>query len=237
MKKRMLISNTFLFLILLLLSTFSTALAEPLDPRWKWCYSTDDGVFYYDTQTIEFNANEKIAKVWELVTIDTGKQSKDLNLTAISFKNKTYDILQFVSYNKHGEPQPSRLAKTSWWSPIPPDTPIEALANCVAAELHIKPLYKGGADRWKWLRSTDYYNLYVAKDTIIYNPEKAEYSIWAKKIYDNNSDFKALYSISLSNMTIWRPESIDYRTPQRPVPETDEEYIYNAVKEIAKNLK
>lgn len=235
MKKRTLISNTFLLLTLLFLIG-STALAEPLNSRWKWCYSIYNEMFYYDTQTIEFNADEKTAKVWELITTGTDKQSKDLTLTVISFKNKTYDLLQCVSYNKHGEPKPGPLAKTSMWTSIPPDTPIEALANSIAAELHIKPVYKGGTDRWKLLRSTNGYKLYVAKDTIVYNPEKAEYSIWTKKIYGNNSEFKALYSVNLSNMTIWRPESIQYRTPQRPIPETDEEYIYNAIKGIAKNF-
>ena len=240
-KRRKIIPIVFLFLVLIILSPCSRALAEPLDSRWKWYYTTEDGMFhydfYYDNKTIEYNAKEKVAKVRELFIPRPGDQSKNLSVTAISFNNKSYNILQYVTYNKNGEPAQGPLAETSAWTAVPPDTQIEALANRIAAELRIKPLYKGGSDRWKWLRSANNYNLYIAKDTLIYNPEKAEYTIWAKKVYANNSESKLLYSSSLSNMTIWRPKSNQHRTPQRPIPESDEEYIYNAIKDEAKHLK
>lgn len=232
----------FAFLFSIFLSGYSKALAAPLDSRWKLYNSVSSLNQYYDIKTIEYDPNEQIAKVWTLCTDNKSGESKRLELLAISFKYKSSDMaMQIVTYNDNGDPITRKISETYTWRYIPPDTPIEALANSVASELHIKPIYPGGLDRWKWLRSTDKYGLYVAKDTITYDPDLSEYSIWTKRIYLNNYRPETLYSVNFVDKTIWvaQPTSpwIRYEGHIHPFPESDEEYIYNAVKDLAQNLK
>lgn len=231
----------FTFLFSIFLSSNSKALAAPLDPRWK-LYNSSEGLNqYYDIKTIEYDPNEQIAKVWTLLTGSNGGKSRRLALMAISFKEK-YDMgMQIIKYNNDGELVTNFIPESNTWHSIAPDTIFETLANGVASELHIKPIYPGGPDRWKWLRSTDKYGLYVAKDTIAYDSNLSEYSIWTKKIYLDNSMPETLYSVNFVDKTIWVAQStspqIRYKGHIHPIPESDEEYIYNAVKDLAQNLK
>lgn len=230
----------FTFLFSIFLSSYSKALAAPLDPRWK-LYNSSGGLNqYYDIKTIEYDPNEQIAKVWTLLTGSNGGKSRRLALMAISFKDK-YDMgMQIIKYNNDGDLVTNFIPESNTWHSIAPDTIFETLANSVASELHIKPIYPGGPDRWKWLRSTDKYGLYVAKDTIAYDSNLSEYSIWTKKIYLDNSMPETLYTVNFTDKTIWVAQStspqIRYEGHIHPVPESDEEYIYNAVKDLAQNV-
>lgn len=245
MKRKYVITNTLLFFVFLLsifLSSYSGALAAPVDSRWKLYNSVGKFTQYYDTKTIEYDPSEQIAKVWTLHISNKGRQLKMQELSAISFKYKALDMMtQSVEYNSNGEPIYRRTSEAYTWQSIPPDTPFETLANSVASELHIQPIYQGGPDRWKWLHSTDTYGLYVAKDTIVYDPDLSEYSIWTKKLDLNGQMTETLYSINFADKTIWIEQStspwIRYDGHHYPIPESDEEYIYNAVKDLAQNLK
>lgn len=231
----------FTFLVSIFLSSYSRALAAPLDPRWKLYNSGERLNNYYDIKTIEYDPNEQIAKVWTLCTGSNGGKSKRLALNAISFKDKYHMGMQVIKYNNDGELVTNFIPESNTWHSIAPDTIFEALANSVASELHIKPIYPGGPDRWKWLHSTDKYGLYVAKDTIVYDSDLSEYSIWTKRIYLDNYTPETLYSVNFTDKTIWVAQSmapwIQYEGHIHPIPESDEEYIYNAVKDLAQNLK
>ena len=48
-----------------MLGLCSIAFAEELDPRWKWYSSTSYESEYFDTNTIEYDADSQIARVWK----------------------------------------------------------------------------------------------------------------------------------------------------------------------------
>lgn len=245
MKRKYVITKALLFFVFLLsifISSYSKTLAAPLDSRWKLYSSFGSTNQYYDTKTIEYDPDEQIAKVWTLHTDSKGGQSKILEFSAISFKYKSSDLgMQYVIYDNNGNPITRTVSETYTWRSILPDTPVETLANSIASELHLQPIYKGGPDRWKWLRSTDKYGLYVAKDTVLYDSDLSEYSIWTKRVYLDKYEPKTLYSVNFTDKTIWVAQAnspwIKYDGHHHPIPESDEEYIYNAVKDLAQDFK
>lgn len=153
MKRKYVITKALLFFVFLLsifISSYSKTLAAPLDSRWKLYSSFGSTNQYYDTKTIEYDPDEQIAKVWTLHTDSKGGQSKILEFSAISFKYKSSDLgMQYVIYDNNGNPITRTVSETYTWRSILPDTPVETLANSIASELHLQPIYKGGPDRWK----------------------------------------------------------------------------------------
>jgi len=200
----------------------SVSFAEELDPRWKWYYSTSYVSEYFDTNTIEYDADSQIATVW---TVELNTEGRKIYGTQrqISYATKKSNVVQSVTYGLNKTF--SHLSTKALWTHIPPDSDNEALANGVASILHINPIYQGGSDRWKWLHSNDQYGLYIAKDTLAYDPVFPAYTIWAKKVFLNGSTSRVLYYMDLPTKLVWGDGPV-----AQPYPESNEEYVYNTVK-------
>lgn len=209
---------------LAMLGLCSIAFAEELDPRWKWYSSTSYESEYFDTNTIEYDADSQIARVWTLNLNAEGRKIQAIKIQ-ISYVTKKINLLQSVTYGLNKTL--SHLFTNTVWTHIQPESADEALANGVASILHINPIYQGGSDRWKWLHSNDQYGLYIAKDTLAYDPVFPAYTIWAKKVYLDGSTSQVLYYMDLPTKLIWGDGPI-----AQPYPESNEEYVYNAVKEM-----
>lgn len=211
-----------------LLAFCSASFAEQLDPRWKWCYSTDRLGWYLDTKTIEYDASTQIATFWVLTLKANGKR-EDLYQQAISFKDKTERELQKFYYSDN---RPYSTTFDPNAQIIRPDSPMEAVARNAAYLLNIAPLYEGGPNRWTWLRSNKAYGLYIAKDTLLYHPDTGKNSVWIKRSYPTYQVpivYRRLFFFSLADGTVR-----DYYTGRyvHPIPESDEELILNAAKTI-----
>lgn len=204
----------------------SASFDEYVDPRWEWYYSDDTRKMYLDTQSIEYNAITQIANVWTMYQHQKYPSSKFQY--EISFKDKRMNILRSVMAYPEGMVSQSYDFKTGW--SIRPDSDDEALANSVASILHISPIYKGGSDRWKWVHSTDTYGLYIAKDTIVYIPDIPVYGIWTKKLYLDGHRNDEFYTMIFEANFINADNGSSM--PEEPVPDSDEEYIFNATKEL-----
>lgn len=210
-------------LCIALMTICSVSLAEQLDSRWKWYYSTSTDSYYLDTQTIEYDTTYQIATVWT-IDLNVEGQKRYGWKQKISYINKKITTVQDVFY---GANKAYTHTTKSVWNHVSPDSEEEALANSVASILHINPIYQGGSDRWKWLHSTDSYGLYVAKDTLVYDSYFPAYSIWAKKVFLDGRSFKILYYMDLPTKLVWGNGPV-----APPYPESDEEYVYNEVKSM-----
>lgn len=208
----------------------SVSFAEQLDSRWQYVCTSENMNFYLDTQTVEYDSNKQIAKFW-YKSITQGTSFSMDTLLEITYKSKCFKMSQICIY-KNNKPSVSK-AFNGFWSMVIPDSPIEALADKAASELHINFLYDGGPDRWLWIHSNDEYGLYIAKDTLRHHPHLPRYIVWAKRQYLNGKNIKRFYEIDFTDQTIFTPFKQNHQK-QHPVPESDEEYIYNFVKNIAK---
>lgn len=198
---------------------------EYVDPRWKWYTTTDSKKCYVDTQSIEYDATTQVAKVWTLFQHQENPSSKFLY--EISFKTKKMNILRTVMAYPGGKMVSQDTNSKLGWH-IEPDSEEEALANNVASILHINSPYAGGPNRWKWVHSTDTYGLYIAKDTIVYLPDIECFGIWAKRLDLNGHSTTHFYTMNFDAKLIYDETAM----PDTFVPDSDEEYIFNATKEL-----
>lgn len=211
-----------------LLAFCSTSFAEKLDPRWKWSYEDTGLNFYLDTKTIKYDAATQNTKVW-ILTLGNNGTYRILSHHLISFKDKTDQILQWIKYSGNVVESSSKKSN-SCIRIVRPDSLLEAVAQNAASQLGITPLYTGGQDRWQWLHSIDTYNLYIAKDTLLFHPDTGKYSIWAKKKYLDGNEYFALVFLSFADGTVKSLWTGDDYLP--PMPGSKEEYILNAAKNI-----
>lgn len=70
-----------------MLGLCSIAFAEELDPRWKWYSSTSYESEYFDTNTIEYDADSQIARVWTLNLNAEGRKNQAIKIQ-ISYVTK-----------------------------------------------------------------------------------------------------------------------------------------------------
>lgn len=200
----------------------SSSFAEQLDSRWKF-FGSSNFNSYFDTKTIEYDPSNQIATVWTTDVNKEGEKEYEWKIK-ISYKTKEYTYVYYIHHIKLGkETVTSSLPWKEKWDAIIPDSEPEALANSVASILHINPIYPGGADRWKWVHSTDQYSLYIAKDTLEYDPLTATYTIWAKQIYLDGFSPYSQFEVDLNG-------NGDSSTSFSP--ESDEDYVANAVREM-----
>lgn len=201
----------------------SSSFAEQLDSRWKFFYSFSNFNCYFDTKTIEYDPSNQIATVWTTDVNKEGEKEYEWKIK-ISYKTKEDTTVYYIHHINLGkETVTSLLPWKEKWDAISPDSRSEALANSVASILHINPIYPGGADRWKWVHSTDQYSLYIAKDTLEYDPLTATYTIWAKQIYLDGFSPYSQFEVDLNG-------NGDSSTSFSP--ESDEDYVANAVREM-----
>ena len=75
-----------------MLGLCSIAFAEELDPRWKWYSSTSYESEYFDTNTIEYDADSQIARVWTLNLNAEGRkiQAIKIQISYVTKKKETY---------------------------------------------------------------------------------------------------------------------------------------------------
>lgn len=200
----------------------SSSFAEQLDSRWKF-FGSSNFNSYFDTKTIEYDPSNQIATVWTTDVNKEGEKEYEWKIK-ISYKTKEYTYVYYIHHINLGkETVTSSLPWKEKWDAIIPDSQSEALANSVASILHINPIYPGGADRWKWVHSTDQYSLYIAKDTLEYDPLTATYTIWAKQIYLDGFSPYSQFEVDLNG-------NGDSSTSFSP--ESDEDYVANAVREM-----
>ncbi|MGN8758812.1 hypothetical protein [Acidaminococcus fermentans] len=201
----------------------SSSFAEQLDSRWKFFCSFSNFNCYFDTKTIEYDPSNQIATVWTTDVNKEGEKEFEWKIK-ISYKTKEDTTVYYIHHIKLGkETVTSSIPWKEKWDAISPDSRSEALANSVASILHINPIYPGGADRWKWVHSTDQYSLYIAKDTLEYDPLTATYTIWAKQIYLDGFSPYGQFEVDLNG-------NGDSSTSFSP--ESDEDYVANAVREM-----
>lgn len=212
-------------LCLLVIISASVVLANTQDSRWKWYYSTAVDSMYYDTQTLKYDEPNQAVKVW-VKTEDLKGQKTSERLILISYRDKTETSLQNYFF-KNGYPHLYNMGKINT-NVIYPDSTIESLANKVGAYFNLKPIYPGGPNRWKWVYSTSTYTLSIATDCERYDPESNTHMIWIKSTTLKGSYYIDTYYCNFSDETIRRA----YGKPKPVVPDTIDEYIYNAAKEL-----
>lgn len=201
----------------------SSSFAEQLDSRWKFFSSFSNFNCYFDTKTIEYDPSNQIATVWTTEVNEEGEKEYEWKIK-ISYKTKEDIRVYYIHHINLGkETVTSSMPWKGKWSAISPDSQSEALANSVASILHINPIYPGGADRWKWVHSTDQYSLYIAKDTLEYDPLTATYTIWGKQIYLDGLSPYSQFEVDING-------NGDSSTSFSP--ESDEDYVANAVREM-----
>lgn len=201
----------------------SSSFAEQLDSRWKFFGPFSNFNSYFDTKTIEYDPSNQIATVWITDVNKEGEKEYEWKIK-ISYKTKEDTPVYYIHHINLGKDTvTSSMPWKEKWDAISPDSRSEALANSVASILHINPIYPGGADRWKWVHSTDQYSLYIAKDTLEYDPLTATYTIWAKQIYLDGFSPYSQFEVDLNG-------NGDSSTSFSP--ESDEDYVANAVREM-----
>lgn len=211
------------FCLLLLLSC-TTVLAEP-ESRWKWYYSSDRVGMYFDTQTLHYDASKRAADVWTKNLNVNGEKIREVHKFLFLEEGAAANV-QYVYY-RNGYPSVHNVKKV-YIQQVAPDSPNEALANGIANYLNVKPMYPGGENRWKWIGATDTYSLYLATDCGKYYPEKDWYAVWIKRVYLNGYAYKDRYYCRFSKNQI----ATRYGRARNPIPESDDEKIYNAAKEL-----
>lgn len=211
------------FCLVVILGCFAMT-AQAAD-RWKWYYSSDYYGYYYDTQTVTYDAAKQCAMVWIKILNVDGTMSEEQH-RRLNYANKTSTNIEYVNY-RYGYPH--RYTPSSYYTLfVPPDSSHETLSRMVANQLGIQPMYPGGENRWKWVRATDQYSLYVAKDTLLYRDADLGYTIWAKRVYLNGSKTKTIYFCN----TVRNVVATRYSRWNSPLPDSDEEAVLNAVKAL-----
>lgn len=193
--------------------------------RWKWYYSSDHYGFYYDTQTVTYDPATQCAMVWKKVLKEDGSIYSEIHIV-LDYEHKSMATFEIVKY-RNGYAQrktPSKLVILF----VPPDSLSETLSRMVAEQEGINPMYPGGTNRWKWIHATDQYSMYVAKDTLHYGGQRAGYIIWAKRVYLDGSVSKKIFFCDLDKKLI----RTDFSNWEYPLPDSDEEAVLNAVKEL-----
>ncbi|WP_303816480.1 hypothetical protein [Acidaminococcus timonensis] len=214
------------FCLMAILGCF-TITAQAAD-RWKWYYSSEHYGYYYDTQTVTYDAESQSATVWIKELFEDGSLLEERHIM-LDYGHKTLDTYEYVTYPYRKDGPPKRMQpSTIYFEILSPDSPNETLARMVAGQLGIQPMYQAGPDRWKWIRATDEYSLYIAKDAIVYSTDKRGYSIWAKRVYLNGNERKTQYFCD----TIANLVRTEYSSWNSPLPDSDEEAVLNAVKAL-----
>lgn len=193
--------------------------------RWKWYYSSDYYGYYYDTQTVTYDATRQYATIWTKTLKQDGTVWEE-DHKIVDYGHKAIATFEYVIY-QNGYPRRYHPSKP-FISFVSPDSSNEMLSRLVAEQLGIRPMYRGGADRWKWVRATDTYSLYVAKDTIVYGGTGSDYSIWAKRVFLNGGVSKTQYFCDTARDII----RTSYSKWYSPLPDSDQEAVLNAVKAL-----
>lgn len=193
--------------------------------RWKWYYSSDYYGHYYDTQTVKYNGARQYATIWTKTLKQDGSLLEEDHII-LDYQYKATGMVEYVTYH-NGYPRRHSFSKPVI-SFVAPDSARETLSRLVAEQLGIRPMYPGGADRWKWVHATDRWSVYVAKDTLIDLGKGNLYSIWAKRVYLNGGESKIQYFCDLTRDII----RTRYSKWRSTVPDSDEEAVLNAVKAL-----
>ncbi|WP_432643059.1 hypothetical protein [Acidaminococcus sp.] len=211
------------FCLVVVLGCFAVT-AQAAD-RWKWYHSSDYHGYYYDTQTVTYDTAKQYATVWIKILKADGSLDEEQH-RALNYGYKATLNFEYVYY-QNGYPRRYRPSKP-YVSFVVPDSSSETLTRMVANQLGIRPMYPGGDNRWKWVRATDTYSLYVAKDTLLYRDANLGYTIWAKRVYLNGGKSKTMYFCN----TVRNVVATRYSRWNSPLPDSDEEAVLNAVKAL-----
>lgn len=209
------------FCLVVILGCF--AITARAADRWKWYYSSDYYGHYYDTQTLLHNPSVQGVMVWTKFIKPDGTPVRETR-SVLDYGHKMMATVEDATFY-NGYPRRYRPSKL-YFTFVAPDSPSETLTRLVAEQLHIRPMFAGGADRWKWVRATDRWSLYVAKDTLTKMDKPNIYFIWAKRVYLDGKDSKFLYFCDTSRNVV-RTRSSGWNFP---LPDSDEEAVLNAVK-------
>ncbi|WP_370850284.1 hypothetical protein [Megasphaera sp.] len=212
-----------IILCALIVTGISIICADSPNSRWRWYYSSSTTSMYYDTQTLKYDDINQIAKIWTK-DVDAKGFKYSERLITISYRYKTFSVEKTVFY-KNGYPQVYQMVQTI--KPIVPDSPMESLANSVGAIYHQSAIYPSGPNRWRWIHSTDKYSMYIASGCEIYYPETNMHLVWIKRTSIYGGTYVEGYYCNFSNETI-----MNSGKPRTIIPESDDEYIYDAAKDL-----
>lgn len=215
----------------------SVAFAEKLDSRWEYLGTYRGDMFYYDTQTLEYNSTNRIAKYW-ILQINPKSKRKMESLNELYFKTKRIRMTQLAYYENNQKIIINDFKDLKDFDVfISPDAPSVPMINKIASRLHIAPLYKENPNRWKLIHSNHERSLYFAMDTFHGNPAISKYAVWVKWKYpDSSNDGTSLYLVDFADQTICS-SAPNNKKKHRPIPGSDEEYIFKAVKVIKEALE
>lgn len=212
----------------------SVAFAEKLDSRWEYLGTYGGDMFYYDTQTLEYDSTNRIAKYW-ILQMNPKTKRKMESLNELYFKTKRIRMTQLAYYENNQKMIINDFNGTDVY--ISPDAPSVPMINKIASRLHIAPLYKENPNRWKLIHSNHERGLYFAMDTFRGNPAISKYAVWVKwKYTDSSKDGTSLYLVDFADQTICS-SAPNNKKKHRPIPGSDEEYIFKAVKVIKEALE
>lgn len=221
--------------LLLIFMTFIciTSYGNTDNDRWRWYDSTSTISWYWDKNTLRYDAQNNQAVVWtkKITLSNNPNQSSTTTLEQklIDFSKKKSKVLQYVLHYNNYSNTATKANGLLW--PIYPDTPDEMLSNSVANQLGISHIYTSSPDRWKWIKSTDTYSMYIFSEIDEQSPNI--YQVFIKKVYPNNPENHQIlfsrYTCNFTEGTIGVGNRRDM-----PIPGTINEVIYNAAYEIFK---
>lgn len=149
------------------------AINTPSSSRPYYIHS-DGTICYIDWQKLEYNESSNTAKI---AVFACNKQGQKISAStySIDFSNKPYNELYNVNYMNPKQSLKDKFKNQA--ISIPPDTPVEVLANLVATHLKLPRIYSGGPSRWKQLPSTQ---IYISQNCLRYNAQTDTCLVWLK---------------------------------------------------------
>lgn len=207
------------------------------DSRWKEYASSDVKRYYWDVQTLKYDAATNKALLWTKATWKYNNPSEkylpgdlpetELYQITIDFNTKEDQEIQCVYYFKNGISKLEQSNQPPYF--IYPDSFLERLADEVADRLGIPHLFQNLSPRWKWVKSTDTHSIYILNQAPVYDENSKSYKVHCKMIWPNayhKVGFNS-YDCNFDEGTIKSYINGKY-IYHIPIPDTEEEAIYNA---------
>lgn len=195
------------------------------DSRWKEYASSDVKRYYWDVQTLKYDAATNKALLW--IKFPGRMAETELHQITIDFNTKEDQEIQCVYYFKNGISKLEQSNQPPYF--IYPDSFLERLADEVADRLGIPHLFQNLSPRWKWVKSTDTHSIYILNQAPVYDENSKSYKVHCKMIWPNayhKVGFNS-YDCNFDEGTIKSYINGKY-IYHIPIPDTEEEAIYNA---------
>lgn len=206
---------TLFYVIMLLVPKLSWAEESS---RWVWAWSTDDVSCYVDRDTVKYDSQKDNVDYWYKKTYADGRSP--LMGSATLMKSYYPNIIG-------GSLQEGILDLN-----VTPDSFLEKEANVALSLVGQKSIFKTTEHKWQWIFSSSTMTYSICEDAFIHYPEDSEILVYVKGV-SASSSYKTnnLYSVDYEKRKV--NKGAEPNRDFSPVPESLEEAIYNAAKNLA----